>query len=688
MVLDVQQHTRFPTWTKLLQERAAQQGEQNAFLFLTDGERQEDSLTYAQLDRRAHALAARLRSAHESSSRVMLLYPPGLEFAVGLFGCWYAGMIAVPAYPPRSAHHAGSLATLQGIAADAQPSVILTTARSQTMIQAATRAVPALANAPVIASDDASVDLTGKWREPDIAGESLACLQYTSGSTSAPKGVMLTHANLLHNSAIIRECFGHGSASRGVIWLPPFHDMGLIGGILQPVYSGFPVTLMAPAAFLQRPLRWLEAISRYGGTTSGGPNFAYELCIKHACDAELSGLNLSTWDVAFNGAEPIDPRTIERFTATFARCGFRREAFYPCYGLAESTLIVAGGEKAAAPVLQSISPAAMENHQAVRTEAGEESKTFVGCGRPHFDAAIEIVDPATRLRCPAGRIGEIWTRGSSVARGYWRNAEATAEVFEARLADSNEGPFLRTGDLGFIDNNELFITGRLKDLIIIRGRNHYPHDIEHVAQESHAALRPDCGAAFAVESDGTESLVIVQELERTQRDSDPEAIIGAIRQAVAETHEVQVSVVVLLKPGGVPKTSSGKIRRRACREAFLKGDLEPVAQWVQPAAPLNQGEAAAPANAQSAGASLSVEQIEDVIVTKLAGALHVSPDEIDPAEPFARYGLDSAGAVELAGALENELGRELPGTLFYDYPSARDLARHLAGEVACVQAGH
>ena len=597
-------------------------------------------------------LAARLCSSHAANSRVLLLYPPGLEFVVGLFGTWYAGMTAVPAYPPRSAHHASSLATLQGIAHNAEPAVILTTARSQSLIETAKKSVAALANSPVLASDDGAEDPASQWREPEITGNTLACLQYTSGSTAAPKGVMLTHANLLHNSGIISECFGHTGASRGVIWLPPFHDMGLIGGVLQPVYSGFPVTLMAPAAFLQRPLRWLAAISRFGGTTSGGPNFAYELCVKHARNADLSSLDLSTWDVAFTGAEPIDPRTLERFTATFAPCGFRREAFYPCYGLAESTLIVSGGEKTAAPVLQSVSQQAMENHQVIRTDAGSDAKTFVGCGRAHADATIEIVDPTTRTRCPAGRIGEIWTRSSSVASGYWRDAQTTAEVFASRLAGSNEGPFLRTGDLGFYENNQLFVTGRLKDLIIVRGRNHYPHDIEDTAQESHEALRPDSGAAFAVDAldgEGSEQLVIVQELERTQRDADPNAVIGAIREAIAEKHEIQVSAVVLLKPGGVPKTSSGKIRRSACRAAYLKGELEPVAKWVQPAAPV-ENQSPAPVESPKPSGPLSLEQIEDLIVTKLAQALHASDDEIDPAEPFARYGLDSAGAVELAGA--------------------------------------
>jgi acyl-CoA synthetase (AMP-forming)/AMP-acid ligase II/acyl carrier protein len=671
------------TWVQLLQARAAQQGERKAFCFLVDGEQQEVWLTYAQLDRAARSVASRLGSTYPAGSRALLLYPPGLEFIVGLFGCWYAGLVAVPAYPPRSAHHASSLKTLQGIAADAEPSVVLTAARLQSVIEATKQAVPALAEVPVISSDDSSPPADHAWVHPAIDARTLACLQYTSGSTAAPKGVMLTHANLFHNSAIIRECFGHTAHSQGVIWLPPFHDMGLIGGVLQPVYSGFPVTLMAPAAFLQRPVRWLEAISRFRGTTSGGPNFAYELCIRHAREMDFAKLDLSSWDLAFNGAEPIDPRTIDRFSATFAACGFRREAFYPCYGLAESTLIVSGGRKADAPVIRSFDAAAFEDHRVQPASSDESAKRLVGCGQAQADGVIEIVDPATHTRCAAGRIGEVWVRSSSVAAGYYQNPGATEEVFAARLSGSDDRPFLRTGDLGFVDNGELFLTGRLKDLIIIRGRNHYPHDIEQTVQESHKALRRDSGAAFSIGTDGGEQLVVLQEVERTQRDADLDGMIGAIRQAIAEEHEIQAHAVVLLKPGGVYKTSSGKIRRNDCRRAFLKSELEPLAQWIQSSAPVE------PALAEPAMAAVpqTAEAIENVIVARLAAALNVHPDEIDPAEPFARYGLDSVGASELAATLEKDLGRELPGTLFYDYPSARDLAEHLASQPAEVGGG-
>ncbi len=392
----------------------------------------------------------------------------------------------------------------------------------------------------------------------------------------------------------------------------------------------------------------------------------------HQADApeDRAALDLSTWDVAFNGAEPIEPRTIDRFVEAFAPCGFRREAFYPCYGLAESTLIVSGGEKKAAPVVQSICPEEMEKHRVVRPSADGPSKSFVGCGRAHSAGSIAIVDPATRQPCAAGRIGEIWTQSASVARGYWRNGEASAEAFNARLAGSADGAFLRTGDLGFLDGDELFVTGRLKDLIIIRGRNHYPHDIEQSVQESHAALRPASGAAFSVSDDAMERLVVVQEVERTQRDSDLDAVIATIRQAVAERHDLAIFAVMLVMPGQVPKTSSGKIRRDACRALYLDGQLEQLAFWKQAFEPAEDESPEVPSKA-SEETSLSAEQLEDLITEKVAAAVGVPAGEIEPTEPFARYGLDSAGAVELAGTLSDLLGRELSGTLFYDYPSPR-----------------
>jgi acyl-CoA synthetase (AMP-forming)/AMP-acid ligase II len=398
--------------------------------------------------------------------------------------------------------------------------------------------------------------------------------------------------------------FQHTPDSRGLIWLPPYHDMGLIGGIIQPLYAGFHVTLMSPLHFLQQPIRWLRAVARTRATTSGGPNFAYDLCVDRVAPEELNGLDLSSWDVAFTGAEPVRAETLDRFAAAFAPYGFRREAFYPCYGLAEATLIAAGGAKSTPYVVHEgpLEPR-RPNGAADGTQA---ARRHVGCGRGLSDQDLVIVDPERFTRSLPGQIGEIWIRGASVAKGYWNRDERTRETFGAFVADSGEGPFLRTGDLGFSKDGELFVTGRLKDLIIIDGRNHYPHDIEETVQRSHPAIRPHCCAAFSIERDDQEHLFVVTEIERQYRprraradlaasasaspspgsesvciapgnaEGDLHDIVRAIRRAVAEQHDLRVSDVRLLKPGTIMKTASGKIQRYACRSRYLEGTLDEV----------------------------------------------------------------------------------------------------------------
>jgi acyl-CoA synthetase (AMP-forming)/AMP-acid ligase II len=401
-----------------------------------------------------------------------------------------------------------------------------------------------------------------------------------------PKGVMVSHGNLLHNSKVINMGFEDTPQSRGISWLPLHHDMGLIGGMLQPLYVGAPMTFLAPVAFLQRPYRWLQAISKYQATTSGGPNFAYDLCVQKVKPEQLANLDLSHWQVAFVGAEPIRAATLDRFAEKFAPCGFRREAFYASYGLAEATLFVTGGAKTIEPKVQSVQGMALERNEIhlpdstptppVDTAQTDGIRTLVGVGSSKLDQTVRIVDPQTSQPCAAHQVGEIWVTGSSVAQGYWNAPQATAETFQAYLT-TGEGPFLRTGDLGFLQGDELFITGRLKDAIIIRGRNHYPQDIEDTVQSSHPALKPDCSAAFVLEQDQKEQLVVVQEVDRNHlRQLNSHEVIRSIRRAVADHHGLQVHETVLIRPGSIPKTSSGKVRRRACRDAFLSGDLRVV----------------------------------------------------------------------------------------------------------------
>jgi acyl-CoA synthetase (AMP-forming)/AMP-acid ligase II len=397
---------------------------------------------------------------------------------------------------------------------------------------------------------------------------------------------MITHGNLLSNQRAIKSGFGHTEKTIFAGWLPLFHDMGLIGNVLQPLYLGIPSVLMSPVAFLQKPFNWLQAISRYKATTSGGPNFAYDLCVRKITPGQRSSLDLSSWEVAFNGAEPVQAETMESFASYFAPCGFRREAFYPCYGMAEATLFISGGLKTVAPIVYRVEGAALEENRVVAAEVEEETRTIVGCGRTWLDEKIAIVDPKSLTQCPAGKVGEIWVSGSSVARGYWNRLEQTAETFQAELALATlgaSGPFLRTGDLGFLQDGELFVTGRLKDVIIIRGQNHYPQDIELTVQKSHLGLRSHCGAAFTVEQNGQQRLVIVQEVERTYlRRLDIQEVVGNITEAVINNHGLQVYSTVLIRPGSIPKTSSGKIQRHACKRGFLDGNLNVVAHCSGP----------------------------------------------------------------------------------------------------------
>ena len=568
------------TLVELLRYRAFHQPDQLAYTFLLDGETETVRLSYGELDQQARAIAAKLQSLGVTGSRALLLYPPGLEFIAAFFGCLYAGVVAVPAYPPRRNQN---ISRLQAIVSDAQAAVALTTTSELTNIERRFAQNRELAALRWLVTDKIASNLASDWQEPTVSRDTLAFLQYTSGSTGTPKGVMVSHGNLLHNSALIHKCFEHTPNSQGVIWLPLYHDMGLIGGVLQPLYGGFPVALMSPIDFLQKPFRWLQAISRYKSTTSGGPNFAYDLCVRKITSEQRSCLDLSSWEVAFTGAEPIRAQTLEQFAATFEPCGFRAEAFLPCYGMAETTLIVSGGLKTALPVVRQIHGAALEGNQVVASASQQEgTRPIVGCGQSLLEQKIVIVDPESLTPCSTDKVGEIWVSGPSVAHGYWNRPEETKQAFYAYLADTGEGRFLRTGDLGFLQNGELFITGRIKDVIIIRGQNHYPQDIELTVEKSHPALRPGCGAAFTVEVKGSERLVVVQEVERSYLGKlDVNEVVGNIRASVAAEHALQVYATVLVKTGSIPKTSSGKIQRHACRAGFLAGSLNVVEDWSE-----------------------------------------------------------------------------------------------------------
>jgi amino acid adenylation domain-containing protein/thioester reductase-like protein len=672
------------TLVDLLRLRAEQDPDHLIYRFLHDGDLEASTITFGELDRRARAIGAWLESLNARGERALLLYPAGLDYIAAYFGCLYAGVTAVPAYPPRLNR---PVPRIQSIVADSRASVALTTSTIHHNIEQRFEHSPNLAALRWLNTEHVPAGLEADWRRPAISPDTLAFLQYTSGSTSDPKGVMLSHGNLMHNMKAICQGFQIDSHDVAAFWLPSYHDMGLIGGVLEPIYIGAESTLMSPVAFLQRPIRWLEAMSRYKATITGAPNFAYELCAEKATPEQIETLDLSPCTLAFCGAEPIRPETLERFARVFAACGFRKSAFYPCYGMAEGTLLVSGGDGPAEPRTLSIDQRALERDRVVPVSPGDSNAlTMVNCGQPIIDQKIVIANPTTQERCDQDQVGEIWVSGPSIAQGYWELEEETRETFRAHLAGTGEGPFLRTGDLGFLQDGELYVTGRLKDLIIINGSNHYPQDIELTVESSHVALQAGAGAAFSVTLDGREQLVIVQEVTRQNRQPDVDEVASAIRQAVSEKHDLQVFAIILIKPMSIPKTSSGKIQRRACKNAFLESALEIVGQWnARPsrprgpsAQPTDRPGMAALAATQQVRPEISAEAIRSWLVARIAAMLELEPTAIDPRQPFTFYGLGSVQAVSLTGDLEVFLNRTLSPTLAWDYPTIELLASHLA----------
>ncbi len=664
----------------LLRRRAQEHGEKTIYTYLNDGESDETRLTYGELERKAHAIAAYLQSHISPGERVLLLYPPGIDFPAAFFGCLCAGMVAVPTYPPHSNQF---MASLIAAVSDSGPTVALSTAATLEEYRRQIDRTPGLATLKWLATDTVADDLADAWQEPLVDADALAVLQYTSGSTGSPKGVMVSHGNLLHNSSVIHTVFGHSPESRGVIWLPPYHDMGLIGGIIQPVYAGMETILLSPIHFIQKPLRWLMAISRYRATTSGGPNFAYDLCVRKVTEEQKAGLDLSSWDVAFNGAEPVKGETLQRFAAAFAACGLRQRAYLPCYGLAETTLIACGCSKGSEPTFFGADAQALKAGSLVPAlEDRQGDNELVGNGEAPPDHDIVIVDPEKRTPCSSDEVGEIWIAGPSVAQGYWNRPEESAQTFRARLADIGEGPFLRTGDLGFLHAGQLFVTGRLKDLIIIRGLNHYPQDIEKTVERSHQALRRDCGAAFAVEIEGEERLVVVQEVERRYiKKLDAEAVIGAIRQSVSREHGIRVYAVMLIKTSSLPKTTSGKVQRHLCREYFSRGGLNVVAGSMAAAGHL---QACTPraygfdsVDNETEGGSELAHVIQSSIAKKVADLLKIPYPTVDVYCPLNTLGIDSLMAVELMTDIEEEWGVEFPVEALFLGAGIADLTAHV-----------
>jgi acyl-CoA synthetase (AMP-forming)/AMP-acid ligase II/acyl carrier protein len=663
-----------------VRQTAAQEPGRLLYTFLEDGEDHETNLTFGQLDQRARAIAGHLQSQGLQGQRALLLYPPGMDFIEGFFGCLYAGVIAVPAFPPDPNRLERMLPRLQSIAKDCGAKVLLTTKPLKSAAAFITHQAPEFSEMEWLATDKVESAQAEKWREPEWDPSQLAFLQYTSGSTGEPKGVMITHGNLSHNLEIIRQGFQVIPEDKGVIWLPPYHDMGLVGGIFGSAYCRNSSILFSPLHFLQKPIRWLKAISKYGGTISGGPNFAFEMCLKKITPEQKQELDLSHWTLAFTGAELIQPETLRKFQDAFSICGFSGNAFLPCYGLAESTLMVTGRARGSGIHTLPVPKERLNGLGGSKGVSGKYSEV-IGCGVHAESLRLVIADPETLRSRSDGEVGEILVTGSSVAPGYWENPEQTKLSFGIRLSGNGQEKFLRTGDLGFIQENELFVTGRIKDLIVIRGQNHYPQDLEKTIQVCHPSFRPGGTAAISINLQREEKLLVVQEVDE---DKLPEGKTGLenlfkfASRAVSEKHDLELHQLILIEKGRLPKTSSGKIQRFACREGWLAGDL-PVLQA------LSRERVSEKRSLKIQGGihlknNHDISSIQFWLARRLADLLEVSPDQIDPTQPFTDYGLDSKDAVNISGELEDQLGKPLSPTLLWKYPTLQSLAKHLAHE--------
>ena len=685
-------HTAIDTTTlvDVLRWRATNQPDHTAYVFLEDGEEEVARFSYAELDSKARTIAAHLMNSKGTGQRALLLYPAGLDYIAAFMGCLYAGVIAAPAYPPRNNR---SLQRIDAIVSDAQATFTLTHSQTLTNIEKKFAGDPVLENMELIATNSLNESEGANWERPAISPDDIAFLQYTSGSTGTPKGVMVTHKNLIHNEQQIAQAFGTSSESVVVGWLPLYHDMGLIGNVLNPLYMGYPCYLMAPIAFLQKPLRWLQAISKYKATISGGPNFAYDLCARKITAQERDALDLSSWVLAYNGAEPVNPDTLDRFVEIFAPAGFNRKHFRPCYGLAEATLLASAELHSTSARINDVQGNELEKNVVKPATADDSDKrSLVSCGTSWMNQDIQIVNPETSLPCEDRQVGEIWIHGDSVAKGYWGREEETARTFQARIVHSgtngsaNSLTYLRTGDLGFMDDGHLYVTGRLKDLIIIRGRNHYPQDIEVTVEESHPSLEKGACAAFSLTIDGVEKLAVAIEVKRVNlRTLIAKDVIQAIRKAVSENHELQVHTVLLLKPRSIPKTSSGKIQRHACKVGYLNNTLNVVNSDSIEQNSDEDSDASEAFLDRGALSTLPPSERKTLIAFFLqqlvAKSLKVSVSDVSKKKSLSTLGLDSLDTIELKLEIERMLKVSVPMDQALNELSVSDLADKLSNQL-------
>ena len=652
------------TLPNILQMRAIETPDETAYIFLRDGEDDEERITYAELDKAANLIAHRLLAMNMKGERALMLFPPGLEFVKSLFGCFYAGVIAVPAYPPRKNR---SLERIKILVVDSGSRVVISTADISQATERSFADLEELQSMQWLVTDDLKTNLLPEARPLPPLPNDIALLQYTSGSTGTPKGVMVTHRNIMRVAEFMRRSFKLSRESISITWLPIFHDNGLIDGICDPIYTGYKGIFLSPITFIQRPFRWLKAITKYGGTHSGAPNFAFDHCVDGISDEEKIQLDLSSLKTMYSGAEPVRKSTLDRFISSFKDRGFKAHTLCPSYGMAETTLIIAGPPALRGYVSLSVAGSALEKNKIILLPENEADARFlVGIGFPWIDTKVRIVNPETLLPCKDDEVGEIWVNGSIVTAGYWDKPEITEKTYSAQIQDEPGLKYLRTGDLGFFHQGELYITGRLKDMIIIRGSNYYPQDIEFVAEASHTALRANASAAFSVEVNNEEKLVIVVEVERTAiKDLNVDEVCDAIRQQVSEEFELEVYGIQLIRTASILKTSSGKIQRKACKEGFLDKSLQKVGESIL--------EVSTSTDAHPVKA-IDLPSLQAWLMAWLHIHLKIPFEKIDASKPISVYGLNSMKAVQLQQDVLDKYGVNMPPYLFFDKSTLKELS--------------
>ncbi|MFY9226982.1 MAG: AMP-binding protein [Blastocatellia bacterium] len=668
------------TIINILNQRAENTPEKVIYTYLVDGENQQQTLTCGELREKTKAISVYIQRYVKAGERALMFYPPGLEFIPAFFACLASKIIAVPLPPPNLSNPERALSRLQTIIVNANPSLALMPSSMLAKMKDIAIEIPMVKNILMLSTDDIDLTLANEYKPLEIEQKELAYLQYTSGSTSEPKGVMISHDNILHNCKMIKTLHIFKDNSVSLTWMPNFHDFGLVDGIISNLYSEIPVVFLSPLAFLQKPVRWLKAVPKFKVTHTGAPNFAYELCLRKITEDQLEGLDLSTLKDVNNAAEPVRKETVENFIQKFSPYGFQRNAMHPAYGLAESTLVITSAYEndEREPLYVYLDRSALEKHEVVYVDSTHPNHTVItGCGKSTEDVNLLIVNPETLEVCLENRVGEIWVSSQSVALGYWNNLAETEKNFKAYLANNKEVAYLRTGDLGFLKEGELFVTGRLKDMLIIRGQNYYPQDLERILEKSHPALRLGCSAVFFIQSNGEELICVVVEIESDHLSSlfhtqsslsvdlstqfsinkeVTESIFSAIRQAVSKEFELQVYGISLIKPGTILKTSSGKIRRQACKEAFINNKLSEIDRSLLEFTTLDIDE-----NISIKRDSIAVlpdiekeKLLKMYILQQVNRIMKISVNNLQQ-QPLSALGLDSVMAVELKTCLEKDL---------------------------------